>query len=63
MDKKLIELIEKIGRVKLLVEEIPYLQHTMGCHTNDMDSLSPCNCKAGGFNIAVSKVKRELGIK
>ena len=62
MDEKLIELIEKIGRLKLLVEEVPYVDHSNACPADDPHMAGPCKCKADRFNGAVEKVKYELGI-
>jgi len=63
MDEQVIELIEKIGRLKLLVERIPDRGHSMTCPADD-DTGHPCPCKCGAdrFNNAVEDVKLELGI-
>jgi hypothetical protein len=63
MDNCTVELIEKIGRVKLLVEEIPVMFHRSSCPADDDTGWpAPCNCAADKFNGAVEKVKHELGI-
>jgi hypothetical protein len=63
MDKELVELIEKIGKVKLLVERIPVMEHTNTCPADDLTGHpAPCKCGAEGFNNAVELVKYELGI-
>jgi len=63
MDDKLIELIEKIGRIKLLVEEIPAMPHSNSCPADDDTGWpAPCKCNADLFNDAVEKIRHELGI-
>ena len=54
------QLLEKIIRARMHLENVPRPQHSNFCPVEDPESYAPCTCGASGKNKHVDSALREL---
>lgn len=54
------QLMEKIIRAKIHLENVPSAHHANSCPVEDPESYAPCNCGASGKNSYVERALEAL---